>query len=117
MDASTPAPVSTPSGFKPDRIIGVIVAVVAGLSGLGMAYVMSTPMLIHDGGLFGLAGWVGILFAVLQMIGGIGLFRGTRSGLVFALVVAALSVFSGPGAAVGVYIILRLWGNVGPRPT
>jgi hypothetical protein len=66
-------------------------------------------------------GWVVIGIAVLQLAGGIGVFRGSRNGLVFGLVVAALGVLGGPfgmaiGVGAGLYAILRLWGNVGPKP-
>ena len=59
--------------------------------------------------------------AVLQLASGIGVFRSSRRGLIFALVIAVLSVFGGVfgmigGVGIGLYVILRLWGNVSPRP-
>jgi len=66
-------------------------------------------------------GWIFVGIAVLQLVSGIGVFKGIRKGLVLALVVAALSVLEGVlgiifGLWVAVYVIRRLWRNVGPRP-
>ena len=67
------------------------------------------------------AGWIAIALALLQVASGIGVYRSSRKGLVFALVVAGLSLLGNGfglvvGVGIGLYVILRLWGNVGPKP-
>ncbi|MHB8636185.1 MAG: hypothetical protein ACYC96_06910 [Fimbriimonadaceae bacterium] len=142
-----PPPVMIPSDFKSDKIIGVIIMVLGGLFFLAGLFSVAFGFLIapathdvrsklakdaqHDPSaimplipmdtVFSIMGFVAIAIAILQIASGVGVFKSSKKGLIFALVIAVLSVFGGAfgiifGVAIGLYTILRLWGNVGPRP-
>lgn len=77
--------------------------------------------IFHLPAIFGAVGLIVVAIATLQLVAGIGVFKGSRNGLILGLVIAVLSTLSGglgimTGLALGLYVILRLWGNVGPRP-
>jgi len=155
METPASPPVVIPSDFKSDKIIGVIIMVLAGMSALfgvmaismgsmfapmdqkidkaamvppaqGEPYVVQNGHIqsfptFHMASMFSIIGWVAVGMAVLQLASGIGVFKSSRKGLIFALAVAVLSVLGGVfgiiiGVAMGLYVILRLWGNVGPKP-
>ena len=147
MEAPAPPPVMIPSDFKSDKIIGVIIMVLGGLSFLTGVIALFLGSMIapamhdmraqmtkdakHDPSasmplfpfdtMFSIMGWLAIAIAVLQIASGVGVFKSSKKGLIFALAVAVFSVFAGGfgtiiGVAIGLYTILRLWGNVGPRP-
>ncbi len=58
--------------------------------------------------------------AFLQFVAGIAVYNSKKAGFMIALIFAAFGIFIGGQTSVaivviGLYAILRLWGNVGPR--
>lgn len=138
---------TNPRSFKSDKIVGVVIMVLGALSFLwGILALLlgsmlapgmndmrqevakeakhdpfsETPVLPWDT-IFSITGVIVIVIAVLQIASGIGVFKSSKRGLIFALAIAGVSVFGGAagiavGVGIGLYAILRLWGNVGPPP-
>jgi len=65
--------------------------------------------------------WLEVVFGILLIAIGNGVFQSKRRAITFALGIAALSMtgvlyIALVGVAMSFYAGLRLWGNVGPRP-
>jgi len=148
MEVPAPPPVMTAPPFMADRIIGIVIMAFAGLSFLGglffifMGRFLGSAMdqmtredakqhlptgdpgfapMTQQFSIFAIAGWIVLAVALLQLLSGIGVFRGSRKGMIFALILAAPSLAGGHvgsvlSVGIGLYVILRLWGNVGPKP-
>ncbi len=132
-----------PPAFQADKVIG---GIIIGLSTLGLIFILlaslfvgavasdmvkeSAPPLGMDGlnaakpmvAAIGIGLVVTVVGIGLHIVSGVAIFRGKRAGFILALVLSALALLSGGiglvmAVGVGLYSILRLWGNVGPRPT
>ena len=123
-------------------VYGLVASVVAKISGmLGQANHLAVVAeqqqfssggspLTHNGHidgfffepLFNILGSIFVLLAALEFVSGFLIFRGGKGGFIFAGAVAILGALAvgrfgiGVGLVMGIYVALRMWGNVGPTP-
>ena len=123
------------SDFQADKIIGAIIAVLAvlmmlfSLLFLGVGGLIATAASQAKGPVgqndpapalfsipFVFIAFFGLAAGVFQLISGVLVYKSKRVGLILALAVGVLTSANVLGIGIALYAILRLWGNVGPRP-
>ena len=125
-----PPPVAISTEFMSDKVIGIVVMVLGGLSALGGIFAIALGSIMgqaersmfrgrnpvdaqsfpnmHIGSTLGIFGLLSIAIAVVQIAVGVGVFKSSRNGFIFALVIAVLSALGGVigfivGVAIGLY--------------